>query len=62
MYLYIVFVIYRELDCLCGTRTELLRLVAAVSTVVLQVAQQPRVDAVAVGTAELGRHLAGDVH
>lgn len=44
------------------SRTEVFLFIAAVSTVVLHVAQQPCVDAVAVGTAEPGWHLTGDVH
>ncbi|TNN65298.1 hypothetical protein EYF80_024452 [Liparis tanakae] len=43
----------------CWSLTEFLLLVAAVSTVVFLVAQHAGVDAVAVGTAEPGRHLTG---
>lgn len=47
---------------MCAGHTEFLVLVTAVSTVVLLVAHQAGVDAVAVRTAEPGRHLTGDVH
>ena len=47
---------------MCLSHTELLLLVTAVSTVILLVAQQAGVDAVAVCTAEPGWHLTGDVH
>lgn len=44
------------------SHTKILLLVTAVPTVVLLVAQQAGVDTVAVCTAELEWHLAGDVH
>lgn len=48
--------------CVSVSHTEFFSLVTAVPTVVFLVAQQARVDTVAVGTAEPGRHLTGDVH
>lgn len=44
------------------SHTKILLLVTVVPTVVLLVAQQAGADTVAVRTAELERHLAGDVH
>lgn len=45
----------------CESRTEILLLVAVVATVVLHVAEQASVDAVAVVTPEFGWHFTGDV-
>lgn len=49
-------------ECVCERHTQILRLITAISTVVLLIAQQTRIDTVSVCTAELGRHLTGDVH
>lgn len=45
----------------CESHTQILLLVAVVATVVLLVAKQAGVDAVAVVTAELGRHFTCNV-
>lgn len=45
----------------CESHTQILLLVAVVATVVLLVAKQAGVDAVAVVTAELGRHFTRNV-